>query len=213
MSNITSVTKVDELPVITDNEAKEYDYIIVLDKSGSMGEASKLLKGRTRWDEAQEFTEQFARFADKVDSDGITVITFSDHAKVFDGVHADKVHEIFTKQSPGGSTNLTEALKEAFKKKFSGANKAAIILVMTDGVPNDEDGVHTAIVEAAGKCQKDSDIGILFVQVGDDKHAREFLDGLDNNLTEAKFDIVAAMFAEQAGGLSPEQLLWQAINA
>lgn len=212
MTTITAATKTEELPVITEGQAKEFDFILVLDKSGSMGDASKILKGRSKWEEAQEFTEQFARFADKVDDDGLTVITFSSHAKVVDGVHADKVHEIFTTQQPGGSTNLTEALNEAFKKKFS-SSKAAIILVMTDGVPDDEDGVHKAIVAAAAKCEKDSDIGILFVQVGDDAHAAKFLDGLDNHLDEAKFDIVAAMSADQAGGLTVEQLLWQAINA
>lgn len=211
MSTVTASSNMEQLPAITENEAKEYDFILVLDKSGSMGDASKILVGRSKWEEAQEFTEQFARFADKVDDDGLTVITFSSHAKVIDGVHADKVHEIFTTQQPGGSTNLTEALKEAFKKKFS-SSKAAIILVMTDGQPDDENGVHKAIVEAASKCQKDSDIGILFVQVGDDPHAAKFLDGLDNHLDEAKFDIVAALTADQAGGLTVEQLLWQAIN-
>lgn len=211
MSTITAATKTEELPVITEAQAKEFDFIIVLDKSGSMGNDSKLLKGRSKWQEAQEFTESFARFADKVDDDGITVITFSSHAKVVDGVHADKVHEIFTNEQPGGSTNLTEALNKAFEKKFS-STKAAIILVMTDGAPDDEAGVHKAIVDAAAKCQKDSDIGILFVQIGDDAGAAKFLDSLDNGLTEAKFDIVCALAADQAGGLSPEQLLYQAIN-
>lgn len=206
-----AAVKQTSLPELSINEAKEYDHIILIDQSGSMGEPSKVLEGRTRWEEAQEFTEGYARFADKVDDDGITVITFNSHAKVYDGVKADKVHEIFTNSRPGGSTNLAEALKAAFDKKFA-AGKPAIILVMTDGEPDSESSVQEVIKNAANKIEKDSDIGVQFIQIGDDPKASKFLEELDHNLKGAKFDIVNAMTCAEAGALTIEQMLWKSIN-
>lgn len=199
------------VPSISDSQAKEYDYILVIDKSGSMSEPSTTLEGRTRWDEAQEFTESFARFAEKHDDDGITVITFSSSLKVYDGVKSDTVHRIFSSCQPGGSTNLAGALEEAFKKKFS-STKAAIILVMTDGVPDSESAVKTSITNAANKLEKDGDIGIQFVQIGHDNGAAKFLGDLDDNLKGAKFDIVNSLTREEAEKLTVEQMLYLAIN-
>lgn len=200
-----------EIQAISDSQAKEYDYILVLDKSGSMDEPSTTLDGRARWDEAQEFTESFARFADKHDDDGLTVITFSSSHKVYDGVHADKVHEVFATCQPGGSTNLAGALDAAFKKKFD-SGKPAIILVMTDGQPDNETAVKTSITNAANRIEKDGDIGIQFVQIGNDARAAKFLGDLDDNLKDAKFDIVNSLTREEAEKLTIEQMLYLAIN-
>lgn len=200
-----------EVPAISDSQAKEFHYILVLDKSGSMSEPSTTLEGRTRWDEAQEFTESYARFAESHDDEGLTVVTFSSNPKVYDGVKADKVHEIFTTCQPGGSTNLSGALDAAFKKKFSGT-KAALIVVMTDGVPDSESAVKTSIINAANKLEKDGDIGIQFVQIGNDAHATKFLGDLDDNLKGAKFDIVNSLSREEAEKLRIEQMLYLAIN-
>lgn len=209
MSTAVSLQK--SLPELSEAEAKEYDHIILIDQSGSMGGASTSMPGKSRWEEAQEFAEGYAFFADKVDDDGLTVITFNSHATVYDGVHADKVHEIFTKNRPGGSTNLAEALQKAFDKKFA-AGKPALIIVMTDGTPDSESAVQDVIKKAANKIEKDSDLGVQFIQVGDDHNAARFLEQLDHNLKGAKFDIVNALTREEAEGLTIEQLLWKTIN-
>lgn len=210
MSSIAA-EKMNEIQVISEAQAKEYDHIILVDQSGSMGEKSTKMEGRTRWQEAQEFTESYARFAETVDDDGLTLITFNSHPTVYDGVKADKVHEIFTGARPGGSTNLAAALEEAFKKKFT-AGKKAIIMVITDGVPDSETNVKNAIINATNRLERDEEIGIQFVQIGDDKHAAQFLNDLDDNLKGAKFDIVNALTREEAEGYTIEQLLWLAIN-
>lgn len=210
MSSV-AVEKMTEAQVITETQAKEYDHIILVDQSGSMGEKSTKMEGRNRWQEAQEFTESYARFAETVDDDGLTVITFNSKPTVYDGVKADKVHEIFTNSRPGGSTDLAAALEEAFKKKFT-AGKKAIIMVITDGAPDSETAVKTSIINAANKLERDEEIGIQFVQIGDDAHAARFLNDLDDNLKDAKFDIVNALTREEAEGYSIEQLLYLALN-
>lgn len=206
-----AVQKMSPEQVLSAAQASEYDFIILVDKSGSMGEKSKKMEGKTRWQEAQEFTEGFARFAETVDDDGITVITFSTAPTVYDNVKADKVHEVFTTCQPGGSTNLAPALEEAFKKKFS-ANKKALIMVITDGEANDTSRVKESIIAASNKLSDDSEIGIQFVQIGDDPGAAKFLNDLDDNLSTAKFDIVNALTREEAESYTMEQLLWLALN-
>lgn len=200
-----------ETQVISEAQAKEYDHIILIDQSGSMGERSTKMEGRNRWQEAQEFTESYARFAETVDEDGITVITFNSKPTVYDGVKADKVHEIFTTTRPGGSTNLAAALQVAFDKKFA-AGKKAIILVLTDGSPDSESAVKTVITDAANKLERDEELAVQFVQIGDDKAAKKFLEELDDNLKGAKFDIVNSLTREEAEQYSIEQLLWLAVN-
>lgn len=199
------------LPEITVDEAKEFDHIIIIDHSGSMGNPSTKFAGKNRLQEAQEFTESYARFAEQADDDGITVIPFSSHATVFDGVTADKVHEVFAKIEPRGSTNLAEALQEAFKKKFS-SSKPAIILVVTDGEPDSQSDVEKAIKNASNKIEKDKDIGVQFIQIGDDAGATKFLRHLDDDIPGAKFDIVNTLSREEAETLTIPQILWRSIN-
>ena len=206
-------SKLSSSPALSLDQAKEYDYIILMDQSGSMGEPSTKFQGKTRWAEAEEFTTAFARFADQVDSDGITVINFNSGSTVFDNVNAEKVKEIFSKNRPGGSTNLGGALDKAFEKHFSNS-KPTIILCMTDGVPDSEAHVVKSIIGAANKLEKDAQLAIQFVQIGDNREAAQFLTRLDDNLQKegAKFDIVNALTREEAESLTPEQLLYQAIN-
>ncbi len=212
MGNTANAHKpLDQWPELSPETAKEFDYMLLVDQSGSMGEASTRLQGRTKWQEVQEFAEQFARYAEQYDDDGITVIKFNSHATVYDGVKATAVHDLFTKNSPNGSTNLAAGLDEAFKKKFS-SQKKAIIVVLTDGEPNSEEAVKTSILNAVAKLESDSQLNILLIQVGEDAHAAKFLDMLDNGLTGAKFDCVNTMSEDEAESLSVGQLLFQAAN-
>src|SRR4051812_43623997 len=122
MSQATA-QQLETTPELSDTDAKEYDYILLVDQSGSMGDPSEKMEGKSRWEEAQEFTMGFARFAEQHDDDGITLIKFNSHAKVYDNVKADAVRDLFIKNSPGGSTNLAEALQKAIDKKKASSKK------------------------------------------------------------------------------------------
>lgn len=163
MGNTANLHKsLTDYPVMSVEKAKEYDYYLLIDQSGSMGEPSKVMEGRTKWDEAKEFTEAFARFAETVDDDGITVIKFNSRATVYDGVKASTVHDLFTQNQPSGSTNLAAALEAAWAKKFS-STKKAIIVCVTDGAPDSTTAVENSIVAATKKIEDDSQINLLFV--------------------------------------------------
>lgn len=76
---------------LTPAECSEYDFILLLDSSGSMGNQSHRFPGSTLWQEAKEFTQGLTNFASQVDDDGITVITFGGTVQKFDGVTAGRV--------------------------------------------------------------------------------------------------------------------------
>ena len=175
----------------------EYDFIIVVDASGSMS-TEDMPGGRSRWTYMQETAAAFARDLSKIDSDGLGMVVFGgSNIESFDGVNADKINEIFSTRSPRGSTPLTEALQAAFKLAGK-SDKKDFILVFTDGVPDDKQSAARAIIEQSKLQDTDDALTILFVQVGRDAAATAYLRELDDNLTTAKFDIVDAKTMDEA---------------
>lgn len=191
-----------EIVPATEELLKKLDFIIIVDHSGSMAEPSTQLKGHTRYEEVREEVVLAARIAEKYDDDGLTLIHFSSHAVVTDGVKADDVKAAFAKFAPSGSTNLSGALLEAEKKARS-SSKEVVVFVYTDGEANDPDECVRAI-NAAGKEFGRPRIGFVFVQVGNDSGAKAFLDKLDNDL---KVDVCATFSEQEAEDLSIEQLV------
>lgn len=178
-------------------QLSEYDFVIAIDASGSMGETDTA-NGRSRWEYAQETVTAFARDLGAIDSDGIDVVMFSGASvQSFTGVTADKVKEVFATRSPRGSTPLHTALTECLKLAGK-SDKKDFILVLTDGVPDDKEAAAAVIREAANKSETDDALTILFVQVGRDASATQYLRDLDDNLKGAKFDIVDAKTVEEA---------------
>lgn len=180
----------------TEATLSEYDFIAVIDASGSMGERD--MKGKSRWEYMQETATAFCRDIEKLDSDGIDVVVFSGASiDSHQGVTSDKVKDIFAGRSPRGSTPLAEALQAALKLAGKSAKKD-FILVFTDGVPDDQEAAANVIRQQSNKQNADDECTILFVQVGHDRGAANYLKGLDDNLKGAKFDIVDAKTIDEA---------------
>jgi len=191
----------------------EYDFILAIDASGSMGAQSKRYPGKTRWQEGQEFALGLARILDKYDADGIDVIAFGSSTQLFQGVTAAKVGEIFDTAQPYGGTPTDEVVRQvAAKQKSSGKNTVCIVL--TDGEPSSQEATVAALIAAANGIDKDEALTFLFVQVGDDPGAKTFLEFLDDGLTAkgAKFDIVDTISGADAETIAPLDLINKAIN-
>lgn len=195
------------IQTLTDDQLKLIDFIAIIDHSASMGDPSIRRSGMTRFSELQEDTVGIAREAQRFDSDGLTVVAFSSAVRVFDGVTADRVADIFKEFSPRGGTNLAAALEAAFAKAAT-SSKDCVILVFTDGVPDDGGRVYQ-VVNSAGQKNGRPKLGITFVQVGEAPEATAFLAKLNNNLS---VDIVAVASAKDAEGLTLGQLCWMAQN-
>ena len=192
-------------------QLSEYDFIVCVDASGSMG--TEDVKGRSRWAYMQETAESFVRDMGKLDSDGLGLVVFSSsNIESFDGVTVDKVSEIFKSRSPRGGTPLAEALQAALKLAGK-SDKKDFIIVFTDGVPDDKDAAARVIRDASNKQETDDALTILFVQVGYDADASRFLKKLDDDLSGCKFDIVDAKTIDEAEKFSTTaDLIIEAIN-
>lgn len=190
----------------------EYDFVVVVDKSGSMGEED-MPGNRSRWDYMQETALAFTRDICKIDSDGIGLVLFSGTSVVSeDGCDTSKVKDVFASNRPGGSTPLHLALEAAFKLAGK-SSKKDFIIVFTDGVPDDGNKAADVIKRQANSQESDNDCSVLFVQVGRDAGAAKYLRSLDDDLKGAKFDIVDAKTMEEAEKFSSTaELVLAAIN-
>lgn len=169
----------------------EYDIIVVADASGSMSE-DDCPNGLTRWDYMQESVLNIARTANKIDGDGIGLVIFGG-AKISasDNLKNDAIKAAFAARGPGGTTPLAEALTAAFALAGK-SDKKDLVIVFTDGVPDNQAAAADVIRKQAASQATDDACTVLFIQVGKDAAATKYLRGLDDNLTGAKFDIVDA---------------------
>ncbi|MBU6453595.1 MAG: hypothetical protein KGS72_17585 [Cyanobacteria bacterium REEB67] len=218
------------------------DGVILLDKSGSMGEPVGVGSNpkMIRWDAGKESIEAFAEELAAHDDDGITVVPFAGSFEIIDGVTPDTVGKVYDNHTPGGGTQLAaplSAIVEKFlpaKKKVTKSGgflgmggtskveyerispkKAVFVGILTDGAASDEAEVIRVIADASKRITSRRDFGILFIQVGNDPAATRFLDRVNNGLEGgvADFDIVAVTKLEDLEDMSCEQIITLAYTA
>ncbi len=198
---------------------EDRDYTLIIDKSGSMSSGDQP-SGKTRWEAAQESTMALARKCEQIDPDGITVYLFSGRFRRYDNVTSDKVTQIYQENEPMGRTDLASVLQDAldnyFQRKAAGQAKpnGETILVITDGEPDDRKAVMRLIIDASRKIDRDEELAISLIQVGNDRTATQFLKALDDQLqgAGAKFDIVDTVTIEDMEEMTLAEVLLNAIN-
>lgn len=196
------------------------DYVLVLDKSGSMAEKD-CPGGKSRWESAKESTLAIANKVAEYDPDGITVIPFAGSHKIYENTTPAKVKDIFNENEPMGGTTLGPVLKAVFtsyqSRKKAGTTKpnGEILIVVTDGQPTDEAQVAREIVAFGNTLDNaDAEYGIQFLQVGKDQAAATFLKKLDDDLVKqgAKHDIVDTKTMEELETIGLTEALLAALN-
>ncbi|PNW59193.1 UNVERIFIED_CONTAM: hypothetical protein BEN50_05515 [Euhalothece sp. KZN 001] len=176
--------------------------------------------GKSRWEVAQESTYALAKQCEEYDPDGITVYLFSSRFRRYDNVTSGKVSQVYAENDPMGKTDLLAALEDAienyFQRKAAGETKpnGETILVITDGEPEDRKGVMRFIIETSRKLDRDDELGISLIQVGEDAKVTEYLKALDDQLLDAgaKFDIVDTITMTEMGNSSLPDVLLKAIT-
>ncbi|KIJ69750.1 hypothetical protein HYDPIDRAFT_78441 [Hydnomerulius pinastri MD-312] len=173
---------------------RQYDTVIIMDDSGSMHQDD-------RWGQAKQALAGLASVAATYDADGID-IHFLNHSKQAIGVKdGTRVNRLFTSIRPDGLTPIGQKLDElvgdyitkleaAKRRKDKGDTfalkqiKPINFIVITDGVPTDEPAdVITVLARRLDKHHFPlSQVGIQFVQIGNDKAATAFLQELDDDL-------------------------------
>ena len=215
------------------------DLIGIIDISGSMG--SRHGNG-TRYSVGIDHVTNLLGEVAKYDDDGADILFFDSGLYPETGVTPAKMAALGKKYRPNTSTALHLPLKWAFDKYltatpiyketkggwFSSGTKELVgynkvsprkqvcIIVFTDGSPDDKGAVAKSIVDATKRIGKDADLGILFIQVGDDSGAKAFLERLNDDLTSegAAFDCVACVNLEDLifSKFTPEEYIKLAFN-
>lgn len=183
------------------------NYSLIIDKSGSM--QTEDVNGNSRWKAAEESTIAIASHIAKIDPNGIVLYLFSGNFKRYEGLKdADAVRKAFAENSPMGSTALHLVLADAIAK----SDKPETIIVVTDGAPDDRAAVEKVIRDATSKMDSDEQLSIAFFQIGKDGGAQKFLQGLDDDIKGAKFDIVDVKTFDELENIGLEAALLAAIN-
>jgi uncharacterized protein with von Willebrand factor type A (vWA) domain len=197
---------------------EQRDYTLIIDKSGSMSTKDQT-GGKSRWALMQESTFALASKCEELDPDGMVVYTFSGRFRRYENVTANKVQQIFSENEPSGRTDLASVLEDAlndyFQRKAAKTSKpnGETIVVVTDGEPDDRKAVMKTIIEASRRMEKDEELAISFIQVGNDPDAKRFLKALDDDLQSAgaKFDIVDTLTVDDMENLTMTEILLNAI--
>lgn len=177
---------------------KNYDIIVVCDDSGSMVEPSEYLSfktnkmvKKTRWDELQETVEIIVELGVLLDDDGIDLWFLNRDDPVRHVVSKDTVIELFNRK-PSGRTPLTRVVGRIMREL---SHKPKLILIATDGEPNDDAGYSDCDNFLRLLKHRDADrnrIGILACTTSDssmawlnrvDKEAKH-VDVIDDYLSE-----------------------------
>ncbi|KAJ7058227.1 hypothetical protein C8F01DRAFT_1256103 [Mycena amicta] len=170
----------------------KYDTVILMDDSASM--MQKTGKGGTRWQEAGDALAHLATTAAQYDSDGIDIHFLNRLYTKKSSLNlrtAAAVREVFEEVTPAGFTPTGERLDQLLKPYISRLEEARIdpdgtprdphtheeikrvnFIVITDGRPTDEP--LDVIIQ----------LGIQFVQIGNDPKATAALNRLDDDLAQ-----------------------------
>ena len=195
----------------TDEEIKaflrNYEVIALGDESTSMGWAIDESGDYTGWDQLREVMAKVVKVAMCYDHNGVELAFFGSTVEWLPKKVEtnDDVKRAFNKK-PRGGTNLSDALQQAFnrhlehrkKKEAKGLKQKTIILIFTDGEPDNKarllevirkfneeelrsDDIFDYLNPDGTKVKKTLELGMRFFQVGNDKDAKAFLQELDDH--------------------------------
>jgi hypothetical protein len=189
---------------------RERDYTVIIART-AIEHAANPPRFAERWAAAQTAVKALIQYCEELDPDGLTLYVSRRSEQClcsfvrYQWVTSDWLMQIVEENYPPRGTNLQEVLQEAlnnyFVRKALGLTKknGEIIIVLLDGEPDDRLAVARSIKVATQKLETDAELGIGFVQIGEDWIARGFLRALDDDLQHsgAKFDIVDTKFVNE----------------
>ncbi|KAF9226894.1 hypothetical protein BS17DRAFT_776296 [Gyrodon lividus] len=176
---------------------RQYDTVIIMDDSGSMLQDH-------RWKEACEALSGLAQTAATYDRDGID-IHFLNHDNYAIGVKdSATVRQLFQHVQPHGPTPIAHKLEllvgdyinkleKATRRKHRrdpltlNQIKSINFIVITDGAPTDEplDSILALARRLDSGNYPLTQVGLQFVQIGNDEDATEFLRQLDDDVSNS----------------------------
>jgi hypothetical protein len=192
------------------SQLSQFDTVFVIDDTGSMQQPSNSKeevtnKTKSRWDVLKLSLQYIADIAARYDKDGVDIrFLMSRHLNrehIKNGQQVLNLLQQVDLTTGQGGTYFEKALAPIlgpyvarYKKYFDALTlqeeaaeiKPLNVIIITDGADDGEEETEELLVEIAEKLDDmtapKSQVGIQFLQVGDDKKAAEFLRRLDDDL-------------------------------
>lgn len=170
------------------------DLVVLIDRSGSMS-TTDCPQAASRWDWCRQQTMRLSAGINEILPKGFCLVLFNSRSKVTENVDAGAIAEAFQNNKPEGGTDTAGALIVQLKaygdRKKAGAAKPLVLVVISDGAPNDPNKLRNTLISAANDMTLRNELSVVFVQVGEDNQASAYLDDMAFNLNQegAKFNI------------------------
>ncbi|KAI4195194.1 MAG: hypothetical protein LQ350_007344 [Teloschistes chrysophthalmus] len=164
-----------------------YDTEFIVDNSTSMDSPH-------RWKTVQKVLKQIVSIAVQYDDDGVDVRFLNGFVPIEERTKlnsSEKVMKLFSKVEARGPTLMADVLEEELSQymrryRQNDTIKGLNLIVLTDGEPERGQRVDKVIVDYANQLRtlyaQKFQIGIQFVQIGNDAAATKFLDFVDRKL-------------------------------
>ena len=176
-----------------------YQVVLLIDHSGSMNGGLGIGPyDQSRWAWCRNQITDFSRYCGDKLRGGITLIPFNDSFEVHEHASEKDLEEVFSTIVPSGETDICTPLASAIDSHLSDPdheNKPVLIVVLTDGLPNQGGSLVKLISQATNALRNHHEMTITFLTVGQAPEGDELIEHLDNDLTNrgASDDIVSSM--------------------
>jgi Mg-chelatase subunit ChlD len=176
-----------------------YQVVLLIDHSGSMnGGLGVGPYDLSRWGWCRSQITDFSRYCGDRLRGGITLIPFNDSFEVHEHASEKDLEDVFSTIVPSGETDICTPLAEAISSHLDDPdheNKPVLIVVLTDGLPNQGGSLSKLISQATNALRNHKEMTITFLTIGQAPEGDELIEHLDNDLTNrgAKADIVSSM--------------------
>jgi hypothetical protein len=208
------------MPTLDREFLKDRDYLIILARSLSQSFAAP--PGyRERWSAAEESLGELVALCERYDPDGVTLYIASDPGndiKQFENLTRHHLQAILSEAEIPSTFFLAPVLSRVFETylglKNEGKTKSngTTILILIDSEPQDRKEVMKSLIQMTQKITSPEEIGICFVQIGENMILQGFLQSLDDNLRSvgAEFDIVDTQILQN---IQPDSLIQVLVGA
>jgi hypothetical protein len=180
------------------NDLAERDVYLLIDHTSSMLRED-CPGGVTRWDWLRQQVLNLSENLEKQIKGHISLVPFAGDFKIYPQVRSPQVKSILKGLVPSGSTHPEKALQSVFNSYFAARDtdpehvRPLMVVVVTDGVPNEPDEVIDVVTNATARLKDSREILVTFLQIANDQQGNSIMEELDSDLVRkngARFDII-----------------------
>jgi hypothetical protein len=195
-----------------------YKLVVLVDRSDSMKAGLGIGPGDiSRWTWCEQQLKDLTKFCQGKLAGGITIIPFNDVYQVLPNCSSKDLEYMYDNVIPEGSTNIYNPLQAVISEQLRTAAADRIpmlIVILTDGLPNQGDPLDTLIMDATKKLDSPTDLVITFFQIGKTLESDELLERLDKELVSsgASMDIVKCRYFEELLSIGLKQAMLESVE-